>query len=243
MATQATTVPQFVLAHPDASIVMVHRHASYLMGPLLARCPDEMEAYARNYAELEHPTMFLLDKAGIELSWQQGWTFAEAGVEIVEIIGSEQGRGPDTGLRLSEGYHMASGRWVPFRCHRMANYPVYEYEVVLRCLREVGDAFVAQWLNGKHPGLVRSDTPKIFQGRVIGLVQELLASPGLKVVATHFELALLAHNVYVEHIGVGIGTIREDWFPTKSGGVLIMEEDGDAQAFDYTPDLTIVNTS
>lgn len=238
MATQAITVPQFVLAHPNASIVMVERHASYLMGPLLARCPDEMEAYARNYAELEHPTTFLLDKAGIELSWQQGRAFAEAGVKIAEIIGSEQGRGPDTGLRISEGYFMASGLWVPFRCHRMANYPTYEYEAVLRCLREVGDPFVAQWLNGKHPNLVRSDTPRTFKGRIMGFIEGLFALGGFRILASHFEIVTLVHNILVEFRD--LGSIREDWFPAKGGGVLIVQEEGFRRALDYTPDLTIV---
>lgn len=238
METTATTVPEFVKAHPDASIVMVHRHASYLMGPLLARCPDEMEAYARNYAELEHPSTFLLDKAGIELSWQQGRAFAETGVEITDIICSEQGRGPDTGLRISEGYYTVSEKWVPVRCHPMTNYPVYEYEAVLRCLREIGDPFVARWLNGKHSDLVRSDTPQTFKGRIMGFIEGLFALGGFRILASHLEIVTLVHNLLVEFRV--LGSIREDWFPTKGGGVLIAQEDGFRQAFDYAPDLTIV---
>lgn len=236
------TVMDVVVANPDASIVLVERHASYLMGPLLARCPDEYEAYARNYSEREHPSLFLLDKAGIELAWKQGRRLAQAGVNVDEIIGSEQGRGPDTGLRISEGHFMETGQWIPVRIHPAVNYMKYDYDKLLPLLRTVGDPFAAQWMNGQHEGLARSDTPGSFKGRVLGFLDDLLKKSGVCIITTHFEIVALVRNIKVE--GRDLGTIREDWTPKKGGGILLVRSpDGRNTAFDYMPDFTIGGVS
>ncbi len=235
----ARTVIDLIRESPAAAVLLFLRHASYLMGPIQGRYQTPNEATAANYAELEPPCLFLLDDAGIQLSRQQGWRLAEAGIAVREIVASHQGRGPDTGLRISEGHHQATSRWIPVRCHAAVDYPRYNFGPVLRCLNGIGDPFVAQWLNGQHPDLVRSDTPRSFRGRVMGFVDDLLAVPGVAIVTSHFENVTLVHGRAVE--GRDLGTVREDWFPTKSGGVILVRQPGGAQtAHDFRPDLTIV---
>lgn len=238
----AQTVMDVVLElTPDSSVVLVERHFSYLMSPLIARCPDEAVAFARNLAELEPPVMFLLDRKGLEGAWQQGRVLAETKIAITEIIGSHQGRGPDTGLRICEAHSEITRQPMPFRCHSAVNYPIYEYEPVLKCLREMDnpDPMVAQWLNGQRPELIRSDTPSSFKGRVMGFLDDLLQQPGLRIITTHFEIVTLVHGLLIE--GINLGSFPEDWAPKKGGGVIIIRKsNGEQIAYDYNPDLTII---
>jgi len=234
----------FVMGKDKISIVLFERHVSYLMEHLLARCPDKAIAYALNYSASEHPSMFLLDRKGIEHAWRQGEMLALSGLKIAEIIGSEQGRGPETGIRIAESYSEKTGSWVPFRCHPAVNYPVYNYPTLLNYLRETDeddwDPMVAEWLNSKHPNLIYSDTPETFKGRVMGFLESLLRKDGLRIVTSHFENALLVHSLLVA--GVDLGNIPEDWVPTKGGGVLIIKDlrNGKQQTFDYDPNYVIV---
>lgn len=235
---QKMTVMDVVLGNPDASIVMFKRHYSYLMGPIMNQCPDENSAYAGNYSEKKPSVLFLCDKAGCEMGWKHGRMLAHAGIEPVEIIGSHQGRGPHTGLLISEGYQEATGKWLSVRCHQAVDYPVYNFEPVKRCLDEIGDPFVAQWLNGDHKDLVKTDTPHSFKGRVTGFITDMLEEPGFRIITTHFELVTLVHALYVE--GKDLGEVPEDWAPQKGGGVLIVKNGDDIQAYDYDNNLNIV---
>ena len=239
--TTSRTIFDLIRTKPTAAVLLVHRHASYLMGPVRARYANDAEAYTANYAEKEPPCLFLVDEPGIQRSRQQGRQFAEAGITIAEIVASHQGRGHDTAMRLSEGHFQAPSRWVPVRCDVRADYPRYHHDPLLECLSDpsVGDRFVAEWLNGKRSTLVRSDTPEGFEERTMSVVNELLSAPGVRVMSCHFENVTLVHGLIVD--GRDLGTIREDWFPTKSGGVVIVRQpDGSQDAFDYTPDLTLM---
>ena len=238
------TVMDVIRQNQNASIVLVERHESYLMGPLLARVPNKLEATARNYAELEHPSTFLLDFEGINRAHKQGCRLAREGIKVEEIIGSEQGRGPDTGLRISEGYFMKTGEWIPFRCDPAINYMVYNYGPVLRLLRTVGDPFVAHWLNGEYDEwdvpVVRSETRYEFKKRVMRFIETLLYEPGVRIITTHFEILTLVHALKVE--GKRLGLIRGDWLPEKGGGVIIVRRhnDGTEEALVYDRNLNIV---
>lgn len=134
---------------------------------------------------------------------------------------------------------METGKWIPVKIHPAMNYMKYNYEIILPVLREVGDPFAAQWMNGQHEGLARSDTPGSFKGRVLGFLGDLLKKPGVQIVTTHFEIVALVHGIKVE--GRDLGTIREDWAPKKGGGVIIIRRpDGHEKVFDYAPDLSIM---
>lgn len=241
-----TTVMEILQEQETA--VLVERHGPYFMGPLVARLlaegvPDdqvEMIAYARNLAREEPDCMFALNSEGIRISREQGRMLAEAGIEITEVIGSHQARGPDTGLFICEGYHDQSDNWPPLRCHPAIDYPVYEYEVVLQALREEGEKFVGQWLNGdsRWQRLITSDTPRSFNGRVTGFIEDLLERGGRFVLASHYEITVLVHATYVN--GTDLGQIDEGWAPEKSGGIIIWLEDGKIQARDYTPEFEII---
>ena len=231
-------------------VVLVERHGEYFMGPLIARLlaegvpqdQAEMIAYARNYGRLEPDCMFALNSEGIRISKAQGKLLAEAGIEI-EVIGSHQARGPDTGLFICEGYHEASGNWPPFHCHAAIDYPVYEYEVVHRALCEVGEACVAQWLNGdRWEGLITSDTPFSLKNRVIRFIERLFLLDGVRILTTHFEIVTLVHGLLVE--GKQLGRLDDSWRPDKNGGVVLWRDSNEGpqiQALDYAPDLTLIN--
>lgn len=228
--------------------VLVERHGAYFIGPLIARLvsegvdPKEAElvALARNYAELEPRCFFALSGKGVETSKKQGRLLAEAGVEITEVIGSHQGRGPDTGLFICEGGHEVTGKWWPFRCHQAIDYPIYEYSEVLRALHKDGDFFVAQWLNGEGwSRLITSDTPRSFKGRVVGFIEDLLERGGRYILTTHFEILVLVHSLFVNKRD--LGAVQESWIPTKNGGVIIWKEsDSELKARDYSPDLALI---
>ncbi len=165
---------------------------------------------------------------------------SEEGLAIAEIVSSHQGRGPHTGICLSEGYMSAGGQPIPVRPVKAADYPVYNYHKVLACLRDKarGDRFVGDWLNGRNPDLILSDTPAGFEERVLGLVDGLIAQPGVRIVATHFELVKLVHGLYVEDSK--LGEIGDQWLPTKSGGILLVPGLDGLVGYEYRPDLTIV---
>ncbi|MBU1178218.1 hypothetical protein KJ903_03275 [Patescibacteria group bacterium] len=236
----------------NQNVIMVERHGDYFMGPLIARLLAEgvpakqvqMIAYARNYSRLEPDCMFALNSTGVRISREQGAALAKAGVEIAEIIGSHQARGPDTGLFICEGYHEESGKWPPFRCHAAIDYPQYEYEVIHRALCEVGDPFLAQWLNGdpRWQRVVISDTPQSFKGRVLGFIEDLFRlGGGTRILTSHFEIVTLVHGLLVE--GKQLGEFDESWAPTKNGGVILWYEWATGMkihARDYRPDLTLV---
>jgi hypothetical protein len=222
----------------SSALVMVQRHYSYLSGPTSSRATSEADLFARNYSEIEPPCLFLCDRAGIEQGWKHGRMLAEAGIEKIKIIASHQGRGPDSGLRISEGYHEATGSWIPVECHAAADYPRYNYDPCVRALQEAGDAAPAQWLNGKRDDLIRTETPESFAGRVDGLIRTLLRKGGIWIVTTHFELCVLTHGIYVARSYVG--NIPEDYVPIKGGGVLIMKEkSGCINSYDYGHDYEL----
>ncbi|NQV13184.1 MAG: hypothetical protein HQ530_02675 [Parcubacteria group bacterium] len=241
--------------HKD--VVMVERHGAYFMGPLIARLlaegvpadQAEMLAYARNYGRLEPDCMFALDSTGIKISKKQGRLLAEAEIPI-EVIGSRQARGPDTGLFICEGYQETSGNWPPFKCHAAIDYPTYEYEVVHQALCEVGEACVAQWLNYQRPSLITSDKPASFKGRILGFIEDLFRlGSGTRILTTHFEAVTLLHGLLVE--GKQLGELDDNWAPDKNSGVILWYEAEDTDppsppaekklmALDYRPDLTLV---
>ncbi|MBI2637218.1 MAG: hypothetical protein HYW81_03440 [Parcubacteria group bacterium] len=233
------TVMDVIQENPGASVVLVQRHEDYLMEPLLARCPDQIEAYSRNYAQLEHPSMFLLTFEGIKRTHEQGRKLAQAGIQVEKVIGSEQGRGPDTGLRICEGYAMECGTWIPFTTNSAMNMTKYEYQPMYDGLKTIGDPVVMQWMNGQHQDMTRADTPESFKARVMGFVNEQLAKPGVCIITTHFEIVTLVHAIKVEHRD--LGTVREDWSPKKGGGVITVHKpDESEEAFVYSPDFSIV---
>ena len=234
------TVIDAIKKNKGSSVILVQRHYSYLMGPLLARCPDENVAFARNYSRIEPDTLFLCDKAGIMKGWEHGHQLAETGVKRIEVFASHQGRGPDSGLRISEGFHEATGQWLPVTTYQSVDYPVYDYDKVLHCLEtlENPDSLVALWLNGQDD-IVRFETPQSFHGRVTGFINGLINQPGVWVITTHFEMALLAHSIYVAN--KELGNIPEDWSPEKGGGViLIKNQEEELRAFDYSADFNLI---
>lgn len=234
------------------NVVLVERHGEYFMGPLIARLlaegvpPDQVEmiAYARNYARLEPDCMFALNDEGIRISREQGRLLAEAGIEIAEVIGSHQARGPDTGLFVCEGYHNQSGKWPPFRCHPAIDYPRYEYEVIHRALCETGEAFVAQWLNydPRWQCVTTSDTPRSFRGRVLGFIEDIFELGGVRILTSHFEIVTLVHGYMVD--GRQLRDFDDSWRPIKNGGVILWNDPAigpELQTLDYNPDLTLIN--
>jgi hypothetical protein len=233
------TVMDMIQGNQEASVVLVQRHEEYLMEPLLARCPDEIDAYSRNYAQLEHPSMFLLTFQGIQRTHEQGRALARAGIQVERVTGSEQGRGPDTGLRICEGFHVESGAWIPFYTTPAVNMPAYAYQPMYDGLKTIGDPVVMQWMNGQHADLALTDTPKAFRARVMGFVDEELTKPGVRIITTHFEIVTLVHAIKVDHRD--LGAVREDWSPKKGGGIIIIRQpDGSEEAYVYAPDLSIV---
>ena len=228
-----------------STAVLVERHGSYLMGPVLARCANINVVLARNHARLEAESTFVLDSLGIAASKKQGSMLAEADIKIAEVVGSTNARGAGTGLYICEGYHDLSGKWVPFRCHEALNYPRYEYEDALELLQKNGDAFVAQWFNGDHADVVVDDTPDSFKGRTLGFVCDMLRAGGIRILTTHFEAAMLIHALFVAVSD--LGSFDEAWTPTKDGGVIIWIDPDDSdekkeviKACDYGPDFQLV---
>ncbi len=234
------TVMDVITANLKASVILAQRHYSYLMGPLLARCPDKNIAYARNYARIEPDTLFLCDEAGIKRGWEHGRQLAETGIKGIEVITSRQGRGPDSGLRVSEGFYKTTGEWLPVTTCQAVDYPVYDYDQVLHCLKtlENPDSLVALWLNGQDD-IIRFETPESFCGRVTGFINGLIKKPGVWVITTHFEMALLAHSIYVAN--KELGDIPEDWSPEKGGGVILVKnQEEELRAFDYDANYNLI---
>ncbi len=239
MEKERKTVTDIVKENPNTPIVMVQRHFTYLTGHVDVWQESVNLSYARNLSDITPSVMFLCDKEGINLGWEQGKKYANAGIEISEIITSHQGRGPDSGIRIAEGIFEKTGNWIPVKPHKMADYPNYAFNSVYECLeKDALDESVVEWLNGKRKELVASDTPKSFLGRVTGLVEDLLEKPGLRIISTHYELTLLAHCVYVEK--KKLGEIPQGWSPVKGGGVLLVKKGEKLEAYDYDPNLCIV---
>jgi broad specificity phosphatase PhoE len=220
-----------------AAAVVVHRHYVYTSEHALANVSgDKKLLTALNYSETLAPSLFPLSKKGIEHGWSHGRMLAEAGIKIRQMIGSCQGRGTETAVRIAEGYHEVAGEWIPTESRRTANWPTYRLDVAGH---GVGDDYPAQWLNGKRPSLVGGDTPQSFKARVTGLIGELLEKGGINIIATHYEIAVLTHALYVE--GEDLGTVPESYSPQNGGGVLIVKnEDGSLVAYDYGGDLNII---
>jgi len=233
------TIFDVIKENVGAAVVLVHRHYSYLSGPTANRAEDEADLFARNYSEQEPSVLFLCDKAGIEKGWQHGKMFAEAGIKGVNIIASHQGRGPDTGLRISEGYHEATGEWLPVSCHRAVDYPLYNYLPARKAIAEDGNPMTAKWLNGQRPDQVRSDSPSSFKGRVIGFITDLLKGSGITLITTHFEICVLVHTIYVAK--KDLGEVPEKYEPQRGGGVIIVKKaNGKIVAYDYDSDLNVI---
>ncbi|KKQ62230.1 MAG: hypothetical protein US81_C0001G0021 [Parcubacteria group bacterium GW2011_GWE2_38_18] len=229
-----------IAANAGAAIVLVQRHFSYLSGHTASRAIDGDDVFARNYSELEPSVLFLCDKAGIERGWQHGKAWADSGFQNVNVVASHQGRGPDSGIRISEGFHAETGLWLPVSCHRAVDYPAYNHAPALKALKEDGDPMTAKWLNGKRNDLIKSDTPRSFKGRVTGFVEDLLErSEGITLISTHFELCVLIHSLYVE--GKDLGEVSEAYSPQKGGGILIVRhEDGTTVSYDYDAELNVM---
>ncbi len=230
------------------SAVLVQRHGAYMTGHVKARLlaegvpPQDVEIIllARNYARREPDCMWPLTRVAAEECDNQGSRFAMAGMRPVEIIGSNNGRGPHTGQCISEGFsRMTDGIWIPFRCDAAVDYPVYDYDRVYDVLWTSPDFFVGEWLNGKQPDLVPGETPEKFERRVMSFIHDLLQKDGLRVVTTHFEIITLVHALCVAK--QKRGEIDETWTPVKNGGVVIWKKaDGVVMACDYTPDYDLV---
>lgn len=233
------TILDLIKENEGATVVLIHRHYSYLSGPTANRSENEADMFARNYSEVEPSVLFLCDKTGIEKGWQHGKMIAGAGLKGVNIIASHQGRGPDSGLRISEGYHEATGKWLPVSCHRAVDYPVYNYQPARQAIAEDGDPMTAKWLNGQRPNLIKSDTPESFRGRVTGFVATLLKNGGITILATHFEVCVLAHSIYVAK--KDLGEVSENYAPQKGGGIIIVKKtDGETVAYDYDSGLNVI---
>jgi hypothetical protein len=212
------------------AMVMVQRHYSYLSGPVAARYNNDANlTMAVNISHQELPALFALDKEGVMNGWKHGELIAESGIKIEEIVGSCQGRGPESGLRISEGFHEAEGSWLPVSCDAAANWPTYSFDYIKDSML---DSYPAEWMNGQHPDLITSDTPESFKARVVGLIDQLLDKGGVRMITSHFEIIALTHSLYVE--GKDLGSINEKFAPQKGGGVLVVRhEDGTVAAYDY----------
>ncbi|KKW42243.1 MAG: hypothetical protein UY92_C0009G0047 [Candidatus Magasanikbacteria bacterium GW2011_GWA2_56_11] len=223
------------------SAVLVQRHGSYMTGHVRARCPDGHVLAARNYARLEPDCMWPLAFEAIQECHAQAAMLAAAGMKVEEVIGSHQGRGPHTGQCLSEGYARATGgTWLPFRCDAAFDYPVYDYDQALAALRTVGDPMVAEWLNGKRPGLIVGETPASFERRIMSALEGLMAESGSRIVTSHFEIVTLVRALTVA--GERLGSVDEGWFPVKNGGVILWRESATSQSWhaaEYGPDYTL----
>ncbi len=223
------------------SAVVIFRHGSYVKGPVRAKYPDDESFIAANYSEREDPSLFVLDDSGIARAREQGGKFATAGIEPRMIFTTNQGRGPDTAIRFSEGFHGVSDQWLPVTYVPATRYPTYDHDMLLGWLRENGikDRFVPEWFNGKIPGLISSDTPRSLVGRFNGFIEDQLRLCGVAIVASHFELVLLAHNTWVK--GKEIGEFDENWFPSTNAGVLIAQRhEGKFIAADFDSSLEMV---
>lgn len=218
------------------SMVMVQRHYSYLSGPVAVRYNGDANlTMAVNISHQELPTLFALDKEGVMKGWTHGEMLHQAGIVIEEIVGSCQGRGPESGLRISEGYCEEEFRvankkaWLPVSCDAAANWPTYNFEYIKDSML---DSYPAEWMNGRHSDLITSDSPQSFKARVVGLIDRLLDKGGLRMITSHFEIIALTHSLYVE--GRDLGNINEVFAPEKGGGVLVIRnEDGTTSAYDY----------
>lgn len=219
--------------------VFVHRHATYLMNPEGKNNPEDpyllaAQNYARKYPDHNNP----LDQNGRDVSVQQGRKLVEMGVRIKKILISRQGRGPETGLYLAIGILNASDSMSSLHHSVGADYPTYQFEGLKKVIETVGDSFVAQWLNGKRPGQCTIE-PEEYCGTVTQMVKQAMEEGGITFVATHFECAMLTHGLFVE--GKDLGDISEEWLPTKSAGVLLVEDRvGKIYGFEYDPDFNIV---
>lgn len=230
------------------NVVLIQRHGQYFLQPLMARLVKEgvdpgeaeMVALARNYSRVEHPSTFALNSAGIETSRKQGKMLAEAGIEIDMVYGSTQGRGPDTGLFICEGYCDVCATWLPFETIPKLDYPVYDYELLLQAFKAKEDKqMVGEWLNGKRSNLITSKSPEGFKSRIKDLVEKLLKEGGKSILTTHYEILVLAHALFVDQID--LGRVSEAWQPEKSGGVVVWIDDEDQiQGRDYDPVLKLI---
>jgi hypothetical protein len=199
-----------------ACAVLIQRHGAYLTGHIAARLGKGNELYAANYSRKEPDCVWPLTIGAIQECHVQGKMLVEAGVQLAEIVGSHQARGPETGMRVDEGIALVGGQFSPFRCDAGVDYPVYDYEECLRALNEVGDPMVAEWLNGKRPDLIPGETPDSFLERVMTFLAGLVKQGGHKLVTTHFEILTLVHALCVD--GVELGQVSETWFPVKKRG-------------------------
>lgn len=224
-----------IAANTDSAVVLVHRHFDYVTKHVMAWVKDSKKVTALNYSEKLPPCIFPLSKKGCEHGWRQGKQFAEAGIEPAEIIGSFQGRGPESGVRIMEGYEEVTGKAISMDCDMAANWPVYNYD---EAVEGVTDEHPAQWMNGQCDNLI-IPAPESFKSRVTGLISELLGKGGVRIITTHFEICVLTHALYIE--GKDLGSISETYAPQKGGGILIVRhEDGTTESYDYDADLNLL---